>query len=211
MKNIIISFIVILAMTFFSCSQSAKQDEHAHEETAAEHAGEPGGESGHNDEIVLTPAHMQQMGIVVEPLKSGTVNASIQRPATVHFNPDNTVQVGPRIAAKVERVVVDLGQQVSKGQVLAYLSSVELGKIKAGYLSALSSYQTEKEAYRREKKLFDEKISSESEYLQAKTRYDNAEAELQSVKETLKLFGIDASRVSGNDSVTVRVHTDQSD
>ncbi len=71
------------------------------------HEGES--EGAHVDEVTITPEQMQQMGIVVEALKGGSVNAKIQRPATVMFNPDKTVQVGPRISAKVEKIQVDLG------------------------------------------------------------------------------------------------------
>ena len=200
MKNILFILFAFTLISFTSCSRSsAEHEEHAEESsTVAEaHEGESGG--AHVDEVTITPEQMQQMGIVVEALKGGSVNAELQRPATVIFNPDKTVQVGPRISAKVEDVQVDLGQKVTKDQSLAILSSVELGKIKAEYLTQLSQYETLNKAYLREKKLYGEKISSESDYLQAKAEFEDVQAKLESNKETLKLFGISADNFDKSD------------
>lgn len=195
MKKIFLIFAVCAALITTSCNNTQKEDEQKEQHTEEAAGADEHAEEEHAGEVHLTPEHLKEMGIVVEPLKGGLVNSKIQRPATVMFNPDKTVKMGPRISAKVEKVLVDLGQSVSEGQALAYLSSVELGKIKANYLSLLSRSQTEEEALRREKKLFEEQISSEADYLQAKAQYENTKAELESSKETLELFGIAAENV----------------
>ncbi len=196
MKDILFILFAFAAISFTSCNRStAEHEEHAEDSHTVANANE--GE--HVDEVTITPEQMQQMGIVVEPLKGGSVNAEIQRPATVMFNPDKTVQVGPRISAKVENIQVDLGQKVTKGQSLAILSSVELGKIKAEYFTLLSHYETLNKAYLREKKLYGEKISSESDYLQAKAEFEDVKARLESNKETLNLFGISANNIDKSD------------
>ncbi|HYW97408.1 MAG TPA: efflux RND transporter periplasmic adaptor subunit [Bacteroidales bacterium] len=198
MKKILFIVAALIAFTFSSCKNSG-DTEHSENPEGASHSSEIHDEPGHAGEVQLTAAHMSQMGIVVKPLNGGTVDSEIQRPATVMFVPDNTVRIGPRITAKVEKVMVDLGQHVSAGQSLASLSSIELGRIKAEYLGLKSRFETEQEAYKREKKLYEEKISSASEYLQARSQFDHTKAELESAEETLKLFGIPAERVGKND------------
>lgn len=200
MKNILFILSAFAIISFTSCNRSAAEhEEHAEESSTVADAPEGESEGAHVDEVTITPEQMQQMGIVVEALKGGSVNAEIQRPATAMFNPDKTVQVGPRISAKVEKIQVDLGQKVTKGQPLAILSSVELGKIKAEYLTLLSQYETLNRAYLREKKLYGEKIGSESDYLQAKAAFEDVQAKLKSSKETLKLFGISGENVGKGD------------
>lgn len=199
MKKIFLISIMCVALLSTSCNNTPKEDEH--NEHSAEKAleNDEHAEERHGQEVHIKPEQLKKMGMVVEPLKGGLVNSKIQRPATVKFNPDKTVKMGPRISAKVEKVQVDLGDKVSKGQALAYLSSVELGKIKADYLSQLSHFQTKEKAYQREQKLYEEKISSEADYLQAKAEFENAGAELESSKATLELFGIAAENVGKND------------
>lgn len=199
MKKIFFIPIMCVALISTSCNKTQKENEH--EDHAAEKTSENDehAEEGHGQEIHITPGQVKEMGIVVEPLRGGLVNSKIQRPATVKFNPDKTVKMGPRISAKVEKVQVDLGDKVTKGQALVYLSSVELGKIKADYLSQVSHFQTKEKAYQREKKLYEEQISSEADYLQAKAEFENARAELESSKATLNLFGIAAKNVGDQD------------
>lgn len=199
MKKILLIFMVTVAVIATSCNNTQKEGEHKDHATEEASENDEHAEEGHGQEVHISPEHVKEMGIVVEPLKGGLVNSKIQRPATVKFNPDKTVKMGPRISAKVEKVQVDLGENVSKGQALAYLSSVELGKIKADYLSQLSHFQTKEKAYQREKKLYEEKISSEADYLQAKAEFENARADLESSKATLELFGIAAENVGNRD------------
>ena len=204
-KKLILGVLVFTLMfTFYACNNEGAEetDNHAEAGMKDEHADEENhaGEDEHAEELVLTPAQIQEIGIVVKPVKKGNVNARIQRPATVMFNPDKTVQVGPRIEAKVERVLIDLGQKVTQGQSLAVLSSVELGKAKANYLTLLSKLETAEKSNEREKKLYEEKISSESDYLEAKAKFDNVKAELESTKETIKLYGVSFGSIGKTDS-----------
>lgn len=199
MKKILLILMVGIAAISTSCNNTQKEDEHNEHSAEKTSVNDENAEEGHGQEVHINPEQLKEMGIVVEPLKGGLVNSKIQRPATVQFNPDRTAKMGPRISAKVEKVLVDLGNNVAKGQALAYLSSVELGKIKADYLSQLSHFQTKEKAYQREKKLYGEKISSEADYLQAKAEFENASADLKSSKATLELFGIDAENVGNQD------------
>jgi len=152
-------------------------------------------ESQHLKEVHLTPEQIKEFNIIIEPLKLGNVNSIIQRPATVLFDPDRTVKVGPRISAKVEKVIVDLGKWVKPGDNLALLSSIELGKIKANYFTRLTRYKVLKANYLREKTLFKKKISSEIEYLEAKAQFEQAKEELHAAQETLKLYGLSPAEV----------------
>lgn len=192
MKHTITILMACITIGIISCENAKNSNEHSgvHAEENHESHTRHAAEESYMDEVYLSADHVKEMGVIVENLKSGIVDSKIQRPATVRFNPDKTVQVGPRISAKVEKVRVDLGQRVLEGQALAHLSSVELGEIKAGYLSALSRYQTARKAYEREKKLYEEKISSESNFLEAKMQFENASAALASSREKLKLFAI---------------------
>ncbi|MFQ5680335.1 MAG: efflux RND transporter periplasmic adaptor subunit, partial [Gemmatimonadota bacterium] len=103
--------------------------------------------------------------------------------------------VGPRIRAKVERVLVDLGDVVREGTPLAGLSSVELGTAKAAYLTAAARLATRRATYEREERLFRDSISSEAELLEARALFREAEAELEASRETLRLYGLPRERI----------------
>ena len=168
------------------------QQEEQHSEASGEHAGE-GGE--HNQEVHLTKEQRQTLGIEVETLLTGSATATISRPASVTFDKDQISKVGPRIEAKVVKVVKDLGDPVNEGDPIALMSSVDLGKIKADYIRLNARLQAEQARYEREQSLYKQEISSQAELLEAEANYQQARAELNASAEALRLYGLSQSDI----------------
>ena len=182
----IIAFIVIQ----FSCKEEStlpeKQDNGETEVLNNE---------DHDGGVHLEPEQVKVLGIRVEPLKKGHVRAIISRPATVSFDLDRLAKIGPRITAKVVKVIKDIGDRVEVGETVAIMSSVELGKAKAQYLTAKARVETELKTYEREKTLYEKRISSEASMLEAQARYLEARAELDSAREALRLYGLSQKEI----------------
>jgi len=144
----------------------------------------------HDYKIHLSNEQIQRLGIQMEPLKLGSTRAIISRPATVSFDLDRVARLGPRLRAKVVKVIKDMGETVEAGETVAIMSSIELGHSKARYLSAQTRLETELATYNREKTLYTKRITSEASMLEAQARYFEAKAELISSKEALRLYGL---------------------
>ncbi|HHH27455.1 MAG TPA: efflux RND transporter periplasmic adaptor subunit, partial [Polyangiaceae bacterium] len=78
-----------------------------------------------------------------------------------------------------------LGETVKKGDVLAVLDSVDVAEMQGEILSAQERLTLAKAEYERKKKLYDEKITSQKEFLAAKQRYAEAKVELRSAQRAL--------------------------
>jgi len=82
------------------------------------------------------------------------------------------VLIYPEMPGTLERVYVKEGQQVSKGQILAKIDD-------GGMSSQVSQLKTQAElaktTYERQKKLWEQKIGSEIQFLQAKSSYEATE------------------------------------
>lgn len=158
----------------------------------------------------LTPEQIDRLGIRVERLEQGSAGATLARPTTVAFDLDRIARVGPRISAKVISVSRDLGASVKKGDVLAVLSSVELGLAETRYRAAKARLATEKKNYARERGLYEQKISSEADMLEARARYEGAEAKLDAAHDTLGLYGLSEEEIEhlheGNWHTLSRLH-----
>ncbi len=98
------------------------------------------------------------------------------------------VLVYPEMAGTLYKVYVKEGQKVSKGQLLASIDDGGMG-------SQLAQLKTQsdlaKTTFERQKRLWEQKIGSEIQYLQAKTNYESAEnmvkqAQSQLGKSTLR-------------------------
>jgi cobalt-zinc-cadmium efflux system membrane fusion protein len=158
-----------------------------------------GGHDAHGDQsaegVHLTAKQSDNLGIKVKPLKAGSAKAVIDRPATVQWAMDHVARVGPRVSAKVQQVKVDLGDQVEQGDVVAVMSSVKLGQVKADFIAAKARLETNQAAYQRQRKLRQQDIASEAALLEAKASYHEAKARVNAARETLRVLGVSEAQI----------------
>lgn len=152
-------------------------------------------EAGEAGAVHLTARQMEELGVEVAVAVAGEAASLIERPATVLLDADRVALIGPRIEAKVERVLRDLGDRVRRGEALAVMSSVELGEARAQHMALKARLATARAAFERERRLFEDRISSEAEVLEAEATYRAAQADVDVVHERLRLYGLAAQTV----------------
>ncbi|MGJ8733588.1 MAG: efflux RND transporter periplasmic adaptor subunit [Cellulophaga sp.] len=93
------------------------------------------------------------------------------------------VLIYPEMAGTLQRVYIKEGQKVSKGQILATIDD-------GGMSSQLAQLKTQAElaktTFERQQRLWEQKIGSEIQYLQAKTNY---EAQVNAIKQAESQLG----------------------
>lgn len=149
---------------------------------AEEHAGEQG-------LVLMNAQQIQTAGIAVAKASPATVGNVIQLPGEVRFNDDRTAHIVPRLPGVAESVAAELGQTVKKGQVLAVISSSELADLRSSSLAAQKRLGLAQVTYQREKKLWEDKISAEQDYLQAQQALREAEIQAQTAQSKLSALG----------------------
>jgi cobalt-zinc-cadmium efflux system membrane fusion protein len=206
-------------------------DEHGHADEHAEKA-KPGDEhgdekhdeaegsdklakggQGHESEekqaqLTLDDAQVQAAGIGVQAAGPAKINTGITLPGEIRFNEDRTAHVVPRLAGVVESVRVDLGQQVKKGQVLAVVASGALSEHRSELLTAQKRLTLARTTFEREKKLWEEKISAQQDYLEARQGMEEAEIAVRNVQQKLKALGVTAQGTGDLASYQVRAPFD---
>ncbi|MYM94118.1 efflux RND transporter periplasmic adaptor subunit [Duganella vulcania] len=145
--------------------------------------------SGEDGVILMNAKQIQTAGITVAKAESATMGNVIQLPGEVRFNEDRTAHIVPRTPGVAESVSADLGQSVKKGQVLAVISSPALADLRSASLAAQKRLSLAQTTYQREKKLWEDKISAEQDYLQAQTALREAEIEAQTTRSKLAALG----------------------
>ncbi|WP_017244339.1 efflux RND transporter periplasmic adaptor subunit, partial [Stutzerimonas stutzeri] len=106
-----------------------------------------------------------------------------------------TAQVVPRLSGVVEAVKVDLGEQVKQGQVLAVIASTDLSERRSEFYAAQKRLALAQKTYRREKELWEERISAEQDYLQAQQALREAELTVANANAQLQALGSDAGKL----------------
>tara|TARA_R110002073_G_scaffold108336_5_gene243557 strand:- start:135863 stop:137035 length:1173 start_codon:yes stop_codon:yes gene_type:complete len=97
------------------------------------------------------------------------------------------VLIYPEIGGLLEEVFVKEGEKVSKGQILARVD--DAGK-KQQLAQLETNAQFAKTTYDRQKRLWDQKIGSEIEFLQAKANYESLDNQVSQAKKQLGKFNI---------------------
>jgi cobalt-zinc-cadmium efflux system membrane fusion protein len=99
-------------------------------------------------------------------------------------------EVGVPVVARVTRLLVNAGDSVRRGQILAELTSSELGKARADYLSAEARVRLADAALERKRGLAEEKIVPLREVQEAESQAAEARAARRSARAALGAFGV---------------------
>jgi cobalt-zinc-cadmium efflux system membrane fusion protein len=192
-KQVFKRFVLIMsALILMSCgkNESSQHQSESHQNEAKTEQSHSPSEEKHQGEVHLNEQQMNSLGVKVDTLSGGSAQSTVTRPASLSFDLDQVAKVGPRIEAKVVKVLKDLGDKVKEDEPIALMSSVELGKIKAEYLELKAKLKTEKAHFEREKALYEQNISSRAEYLEAEAHVQEAQARLNASQEALRLYGL---------------------
>jgi cobalt-zinc-cadmium efflux system membrane fusion protein len=137
-------------------------------------------------------------------LEAVTVEAQV-RPlelvvnGSTSYDPDTQTQIRPKSLGRVDRVHVNLGQHVRKGQPLIDLSSADLAETKTKYLESQSQWERDKAQLKRSKSLFETKPPSisEKEYLDDVNDERKSAQEFQVAKDRLEItYGLTAEQIA---------------
>ena len=130
-------------------------------------------EEGHHDaheegRIKLSPGALKNAGLEVLTAGRGEVNVTLSLPGEVSLNADTVAHVTPRVGGTAREVKKQVGDVVTKGEVLATLDSRELAEAQRDFLATKERLALAQATFERAEMLQKEKISAEKDYLAAK-------------------------------------------
>ncbi|WP_367395207.1 efflux RND transporter periplasmic adaptor subunit [Cupriavidus sp. Agwp_2] len=143
--------------------------------------------------LELSAEQLKQASIGIQVAGPAKVQTGLQFPGEIRFNEDRTAHVVPRLSGVVESVQANIGQQVKRGQLLAIIASTSLSEQRSELLAAQKRLDLARTTFEREKKLWEEKISAEQDYLQARTALQEAQIAVQNAQQKLTAIGASAA------------------
>lgn len=157
---------------------------------AAEARGRAGAHAGAEGLVHLSAQQIRQAGIATATAGEAVIETTIQLPGEVRFNEDRTAHIVPRLPGIAESVSARLGQAVRKGQVLAVIASPELAELRSALGAARTREALARTTYEREKKLWQDRISAEQDYLQARQAWEEAKIAARTAQSKLTALGV---------------------
>lgn len=151
------------------------------------------------DELDTTVKEVKRTLVVVEKPKKKLFKHWIQLPGRADSK--QNILVSAEAMGNITQVKVEEGQMVSKGQVMAYIESDAM-RNQVAELKTRLEFATE--LYNKQKRLWDQKIGSEVQYLQAKNNKESLEKSIATMQSQLKNSSIVAPISGYVDDVFVR-------
>src|SRR5262245_6713171 len=144
------------------------------------------------------------IGLQVEELRPQPFTVTITVPGMVRSDQDTTALVGPIIEGRISQVLVGWGETVKRGQVLAWLDSVEVGEARAAWFRAQAELQVADATVKRLQQLTADKIVATKDLAAAQGDLATAHAEADAARNALRILGFSDDEVdhlaSGQDA-----------
>ncbi|HKN59678.1 MAG TPA: efflux RND transporter periplasmic adaptor subunit [Candidatus Acidoferrales bacterium] len=140
-------------------------------------------------EIFSLPAD-QMSHISVVTVEQGKLARTLRLSGAVEYNDFKTTPVITQVGGPVSRVVVAPGEHVRAGQALLYVASPDYSLLRAAYIKARDAFQLANKFYLRAQDLYEHHAISEADLEQAQSTRNQAQADLESSADAIRILGI---------------------
>lgn len=125
--------------------------------------------------------------VEVAPVQTGTISDQVRAFGTVRAQ--DVVTITPQVSNRVTRILVDLGDEVTRGQVMAEIYDVPfrdaVEQARAQIRQAEASFSRDSTQLARQQELFERNLISQAEFDDFRTSYLNSRAQYESARAAL--------------------------
>jgi len=157
-----------------------------------------------------SPQSTTKAGVQLAKPVSGKPLSNLTFLCRVTYNQNQFARITPLASGVVQRVLVDVGDAVTKKQALLEIASPEIAKAKSEYLIALANEALKETVFKRKKGLLEENIASQQDFEQARAEHELAKSTAAAAHQQLLNYGFTNEEIASivetrSTSSTVRV------
>ncbi len=160
-------------------------------------------ESATSPFLELTQEQLKSMEITLAPAKMQALQPIVFATGKVALQPNNQAIISSNIGGKIDRIFVVEGDKIQLGQPLFTITSMPLIELQQSYLAARNDMNFLKMEHERLSILRQSDIASLSEFQQVEAKYLNAKNTEESIREKLKLLGMDINQLTDKEKPNV--------
>jgi len=144
--------------------------------------------------VLFTQDSPQLAAFAVE--KAGVRDNEVVRlNGRIVWDEERTVRIYAPFAGRVDRILVQPGEKIARGQVLATLSSPDFGQAQAEARKAAGDFALAAQNIARVKDLHEHGVLARKELNGAEADYSRAQSELTRTRERLRMYGAQADTI----------------
>lgn len=154
----------------------------------AEEKENEGETEGKEDFVKLSDQQIKAAGIEVMPIRKAFAGA-IEAPAVIAADPKQAAVVSSSVGGRVVEVRRNLGEAVGRGDVLAVIESRDIAQLRADIDIAKRQAELAQATFKREERLYNEKVTSRQEFEVARSAAQEARTRLRLAEQQLSAAG----------------------
>ncbi len=140
-------------------------------------------------------ASAEKAGIRTSRAQPSQSTPSVETLCEVQYNLNTMARVTPLADGVIRRVKHDVGDRVEAGDVLVELHSADVASAKSDYLAARVDRDIRQQVFEREKRLREQNIVAEKDYLEARAALRTADLVVNNLHQRLINLGFTEDRV----------------
>jgi cobalt-zinc-cadmium efflux system membrane fusion protein len=147
------------------------------------------------NDVQLSEELARRARLVSEVVTKRALAPTLDLVGSVNFDPDAVADVGGRIAGRITRVMVTVGDAVTSGRPLVELESHNLGEALAELLSARANLMAAENRSQRESALAEKQLSSATVVEAARAEAKALQAEMKGAEQRLLAMGLTPAEI----------------
>ena len=159
-------------------------------------------EDSNNGLITVTESQFKNMNMEIAVPKEYDFDVTVKASGKIDVPPQNKAKITTFIGGFIKSSRLLVGDKVTKGQALVTIESTEIVDIQKDYITVAEQITYLKSEFERQKTLYDEKITSQKNYLKAESEYRSAKGSFQSLRQKLLMLNINPSQLERGKVVT---------
>jgi cobalt-zinc-cadmium efflux system membrane fusion protein len=150
----------------------------------------------------FTVPQEQLSHVEVVPVKRMSFTTELRTTGTVDWDNDHTSQAITQVSGPITRILVDYGVQVKQGQPLLYVASPDITAAFSTYRKARNRLSLARQNLDRSKDLLEHKAIAQRDFEQVQADYNDAETDVQTALQALRILGVPEREVQDADQQT---------
>jgi cobalt-zinc-cadmium efflux system membrane fusion protein len=142
------------------------------------------------ERVTLNDVQARQINIKTDTVTKQTIPLTITRSAEVTADVNKVVEVATGVSGIVRKIHTVPGDKVAADTPLATLESSEMAALQSNYLNTRDLLQLAEVSYQREKRLWQQQITSEEAYLLSKRALQEAQISVRAAEQALQALGV---------------------
>ncbi len=159
------------------------------------------------NEIVIQKEQFKSENMQLGTLKKHSFLSSLKTTGIIDVPPDSRAMVSSFAGGYIKEIPLLIGDKVKKGEVIATLTNTSFVELQQEFLEVDAQLKYLQNEYKRQQKLFAQKISSEKKFIKAESDYKSMVAKYQGLEKKLRMMKINIVEVKkGVISETIALH-----